>query len=145
MNENNNRNVLKHREDLAGEHKLWDLVQLVLVISFMTVWILDSFVFQFSLIPIGNMPGYVLTIIATPLWIIAFYMAKTGLHTIFGENRDPPQIVDEGLFAHTRHPVYLGSLLAYLGCCISSLGERYENYIEKVPRWRFLVKKVEFE
>lgn len=165
------RDIMKHREDLAGEHKKWDLIQLLLVISFLIVWILDSFVLGFSILLEGIVPGYLLLILAIPFWILAGYLAKTGMGIIFGETRDPPVVVTKKVFGHTRHPVYLGSLLLYLGLCISSFsaisfaylvvifliynhfvkfeekllinqfGEKYIKYTKKIPRWRILMKR----
>ena len=34
------------RGDLAGEHRLSDIGQLIFLVSFLIIWILDSFVFQ---------------------------------------------------------------------------------------------------
>ena len=36
------------RKDLAGEHPLGDIVQLIFLILFLAVWILDSFVLKYS-------------------------------------------------------------------------------------------------
>jgi len=35
--------VFRHRDDLAGEHRLGDAGQLILFLVFMAVWITDSF------------------------------------------------------------------------------------------------------
>ena len=45
-----NRKNHQNREDIIGEHHLTDIGQIICAIVFLTVWILDSFIFKFSTI-----------------------------------------------------------------------------------------------
>ena len=48
-------------------------------------------------------------------------MAKSALNIVFGEVRESQHVINKGAFGYTRHPVYLGSILFYLGLVISTL------------------------
>ncbi len=68
----------KHHEerlDLAGEHQLTDIGQIISFISFLVIWILDSFIFQYSNFLSQYVPWWVLLIIASPIWCFAGYIA----------------------------------------------------------------------
>lgn len=154
-----------HREDLIGEHKYGDLGQLILLILFLVVWILDSFIFKYTTFP----NGYASLLIRLPLALIVFYLgiylAKAGHDIIFGEVREKPGVVDHGVFGKTRHPLYLAAILFYVGLLLLSFsiiaasvwliivvfynfialheekmlteafGDEYTTYMIKVPRW----------
>jgi protein-S-isoprenylcysteine O-methyltransferase Ste14 len=111
-----NEEVQKHgREDLAGEHKLGDLGQLIIAVLFITVWILDSFFFKFT--PFLN--DYIPLAVQVPLGVIflalALYMARTGMKIVFGEVPETQGVIRKGPFRLVRHPIYLSEILFYLG------------------------------
>jgi len=84
---------------------------------------------------------------------------------LFKEKHDPPTIIDTGILAHIRHPLYLGTLLIYLGFILGTFsiisfliflfiiflynkmatyeeqdlerifGEEYIEYKSRVPKW----------
>jgi protein-S-isoprenylcysteine O-methyltransferase Ste14 len=84
---------------------------------------------------------------------------------VFGEERDSPIMVTEGVFGIVRHPIYLGEALLYVGLLIWSMslaaavvwalafgflhyisrheerlmlgifGQEYKRYMEEVPMW----------
>lgn len=47
MSTETNRPMQHGRDDLTGEHKFGDMGQLIIVILFFIVWVLDSFVFKY--------------------------------------------------------------------------------------------------
>ena len=85
------------------------------------------------------------------------------MRIVFGEERETPAVISNGVFSVVRHPIYLGCILFYLGmiCFTLSLisaglwiiiiifyryisrheekllldlfGTEYENYMKKVP------------
>jgi protein-S-isoprenylcysteine O-methyltransferase Ste14 len=87
----------------------------------------------------------------------------SGVKIVFGEIRETPRVITEGVFSFVRHPVYLGSILAFLGLIVMTLsllsviiwligiifyyrisryeerlllsrfGKDYEDYMKKVP------------
>jgi protein-S-isoprenylcysteine O-methyltransferase Ste14 len=153
------------RVDIAGEMPFGDFGQLVAFIIFMTVWILDSFVFRFSTFLLQYDPFFFRIIFSIFLLGMAFYYTKSGLQIVFQEVRDPPELITKGVFQYSRHPIYLGALLAYLGLLIFTFslislgflviiwifydilasyeermllnlyGNAYEEYKDSVPKW----------
>ena len=151
------------RKDLAGEHTFSDTGQLLLLFIFLTAWIVDSFVFSYSTFISEYIPLYAKIPLSVILLVSAGYLARTGLKIVFGEIREEPSVIRKGVFGIVRHPIYLGSILFYLGllvltfsiiaiaiwilivafyCCISKHEEKlllekfskdYEEYKKEVP------------
>ena len=110
----------KKREDLAGEHKLGDMTQLILFFTFLGVWITDTFFLKYSVVATNQNLLFMKIPIAIVILCIAGYLAKYGLETVFGEVRDEPKVIREGVFSFVRHPIYLGAILLYLGLLVFS-------------------------
>ncbi len=111
------------REDLAGEYRLGDAIQLVLLFIFLAIWILDSFVLHYTTFLVESIPGYIRWISGIILLLAAGYLSRAGLRIIFGEIREEPHVVTKGVFSLVRHPIYLASILTYGGliCLTMSL------------------------
>ena len=155
----------KGREDLAGEHKFTDIGQLILLFIFVTVWILDSFVFEFSTFLADDIPVYVTIPLGAIVLIISGVFAFTGLRKVFKEERVEPGVITSGVFTYCRHPVYFGSILLFVGLSIltwsllafglciiiimfyeyvatyeekllvKQFGQEYIQYQQQVPKW----------
>ncbi len=99
------------------------------------------------------------------LFILSGYMALKGLSIVFGEERQKPSVIRNGVFSVVRHPIYLSEILLYLGFLMLStslaavviwiiaigflhyisryeeklllahFGEEYEQYMREVPMW----------
>lgn len=153
------------RDDLAGEHPLGDIGQLLLLIVFLIVWVFDSFIFRISVFLARD----VSLLIRIPLGLAfigaAAYFAREGMRSVFGEVRAEPAVLTAGIFGRVRHPIYLGCILFYVGLVIFTLsiissvicaiiigfyhyisryeerkllnkfGQEYERYMESVPMW----------
>ena len=152
-----------NRKDLIGEHGYGDLGQMLLLIIFLIVWISDSFFLEYSTLSLDAIPNILRLIYGLPILLISGIFAKYGLGIVFGEVREKPEVIEKGVFKIVRHPIYLGSILLYLGlilltCSIASailwiiiiifyfyiskyeeklllkeFGKEYENYMERVP------------
>lgn len=152
------------RDDLAGEHQWSDTGQLILLFVFLAVWIVDSFVFQFTTFLTNYVPMYVRVPVAIVFLFLSGYLAKTGLDTVFDKTATPG-VISKGVFGVVRHPIYLGSILFYFVLLAISLslaavvvwiviivfyhiiaryeeklllkkfGAEYEQYMETVPMW----------
>ncbi len=106
------------RIDLIGEHAFGDLGQIILLIIFLIIWISDSFFLEYSTLSLDTISNMVRIVIGFPILIISGIFAKFGLGIIFGEVRKKPKIIEKGVFKIVRHPIYLGSILLYLGLTI---------------------------
>jgi protein-S-isoprenylcysteine O-methyltransferase Ste14 len=157
------RKTHEHRKDLVGEHKLGDIGQIILLIVFIIGLLADKFVLHFSFPLVQFLPSYLRVLIALPFFVFSFYLALFGLKTIFGEQREELVVIKSGVFSIVRHPIYLASILVYLGFIIISLsiigfciwviiilfyyyisqyeekilidklGSQYEDYMKEVP------------
>lgn len=166
---NHHRHRKQHEShpNLAGEHRISDIGQIISLVAFLTLWILDSFVFKFSTVLSKWIPWYILIIFAVPFWIIAGFLAYNGMRVVFGAGSSEltSDIISTGVFRYARHPIYLGSMLVYIGLIISTLsllslglfififvfynyvanyeeklllekfGKEYKKYQQKVPKW----------
>ena len=104
-----------NRQDLTGEHALGDIGQLLLLFIFLAAWITDSFFFKYSTFISEYIPLFVKIPLLVIILFSAGYLAKKGLNVVFGEIRKEPCVIRKGVFGIIRHPIYLGSILFYLG------------------------------
>ena len=111
----------QHRDDLSGEHAFSDIGQLILLIIFLIVWIADSFIFGYSTFLTQYISNYIRVPIALIILTISGLLAGFGLNTVFGKTRKEPQVITAGVFSIVRHPIYLSSILLYLGFILLSL------------------------
>ncbi len=155
----------RHRKDVAGEHPFGDTGQIVFLFIFLAVWVLDSFVLRYSVF----VAQYISLFIRLPLAIIilffAGYLAKAGMAVVHDDTAEGSGVIRESVFGLVRHPVYLGSILFYLGLLVLTLslftavifiavfvfyhyialyeeklllrkyGKEYEEYMKRVPMW----------
>ena len=111
----------QHRNDLTGEHVFSDIGQLIFLIIFLIVWIADSFVFRYSTFLTQYISNYIRVPIALTILTVSGLLSGFGLNTVFGKSRKEPQVITTGVFSIVRHPIYLGSMLLYLGFILLSL------------------------
>lgn len=153
------------RGKIHGEHPWGDRGQLVCLLIFLMVWILDSFVFKFSTSLSGMVPLFVRIVAAGAVLFYALYLMRSGHRAISHEVQSHPQVLKDGAFARMRHPLYLAALLFYVFLVVLTLslislglfagvfvfynaiaayeerwleqkfGQEYRDYRDKVPRW----------
>jgi protein-S-isoprenylcysteine O-methyltransferase Ste14 len=159
------RKIHENREDLVGEHTFGDMGQVILLLIFLTVWIADSFFLHYSTFLSNYVSLWVKIPMAAIILVIAGALAWEGMKIVFGETREKPAVIREGVFNLVRHPIYLGAILGYLGMIILTLslaatlvliiiiifyhfiarheeklllenfGKDYEEYVREVPMW----------
>ena len=167
MSKNNSTKRSGHSAGIGrqGEHPYGDLGQIILLLAFLVIWILDSFVFKFSIILGPHIPIYIRLIVAGLLLLLAIYLLRTGHRAISEEILSTPRLLTDGAFSRVRHPLYLAALLFYLILIFISLslislgifagififynyiavyeenfleqkfGQDYRDYKKNVPRW----------
>lgn len=153
------------RAPIQGEHPWGDRGQLVCLALFLMVWILDSFVFQFSTSLSGMVPLYIRIFAAGVVFLFALYLIRSGHRAISHEVQSHQRVLQDGAFARVRHPLYLAALLFYIIIVVLTLslislglfagvfvfynaiaayeerwleqkfGQDYRRYKNKVPRW----------
>ena len=149
----------------GDEHPLGHLGQFVSLVAFLVVWGLDSFVLRFSTFLAPSVPLALRLAVAGLIAAIAVYFSLKGHVVVQGGPDHPGRPVRDGAFARVRNPIYLGSLLFYIGLAISTLsllalavfesiflfynyiasyeerrlvqiyGDVYRDYRRKVPKW----------
>jgi protein-S-isoprenylcysteine O-methyltransferase Ste14 len=155
----------ENREDLAGEHVIGDAGQIILLLLFLAVWISDAFFFHYSDMFSHTLPGIIRIPVAAVIFLLAGYLARSGLRIVFGEVHEKPGVIRKGVFETVRHPIYLGAILVYVGWLIlrfslaaagvwigilafyhflarheehlllKKFGQEYADYMREVPMW----------
>ena len=102
-----------------GEHPFGDSGQFLLLGVFLIVWAGDSFFLRWSTFLSDYVPLYIRLIILGLSLITALYLFMSG-HVVTSHEHRPEGILSTGAFRYVRHPLYLGSILFYLGLAIST-------------------------
>ncbi|MCJ7459458.1 MAG: isoprenylcysteine carboxylmethyltransferase family protein [candidate division Zixibacteria bacterium] len=147
-----------------GEHPFGDAGQLILFVLFFLVWAGDSFFLHLSTFLSAYIPLFIRLAILGIMFITGIYLFRSG-HVVIDREHKPDSVITSGAFKHVRHPLYLASILFYLGLSISTLsllslvlfagvfifynylasyeeklleakfGEEYRKYKEKTGKW----------
>jgi protein-S-isoprenylcysteine O-methyltransferase Ste14 len=107
------------------------LIQFLCFIGFFIVWILDSFVINYSIGLSSLVPLFLRLIVFGILVCLAFVISRS-LHNLIlndehikdqkGHRHYPPdQVVDYGAMAYVRHPLYLAVLLFYFAFVVLTM------------------------
>jgi len=156
------------RHGLGSEHPLCDRIQLLMVILFFVVWgidILSFFTFGYSTVFFEAFAFPVLFVGMILFLCLSVYLVSKSHKAVLEQVHDPPKLVDSGVYAWVRHPMYLGILffcLAFLFISVSLisigiwiaffifynrmatyeeeslteiLGEEYTAYQKRVSKW----------
>jgi len=156
--------VHRHSDNLTGEHKTWDIGQLILFCLFMALWLSDMFL-KYSSFLNEYVPVELRLTFGILLLIASGYLAGTGLSIVFGKQRQARGVIKKGVFSFVRHPIYLSEIILYLGLLVlhislatitiwiiailflhyisryeeklllAKFGKEYEQYMKEVPMW----------
>ena len=102
-----------------SEHPFGDTGQVILLCLFMVIWGGDSFLMRESTFLSEIVPLYTRLIFLIVALATSFYLVKSG-HIAVGPDDGSAGVMYQGAFRYVRHPLYLGSLLFYLGLAVSS-------------------------
>jgi len=155
----------EHRPDIAGEHRFGDLIQGLFLILFIGAVVIDRLFLKTSAILSPYFSIWLRIPISILILWFAWYLAVGGLRIVFGEIREKPVVVNQGVFSQMRHPIYLGGILMYLAALVLTLsmiaailwvfiilyygflarfeeklliekfGDEYRLYMQQVPMW----------
>ncbi|MFZ1947001.1 MAG: isoprenylcysteine carboxylmethyltransferase family protein [bacterium] len=103
-----------------GEHPAGDVGQWICVVVFLAVWVGDSFVLHVSTFLAHLVPLPVRLVLLGFALVTAGYLFKSG-HVVVSHDHPPDAVLHSGAFRYVRHPLYLASLLVYLGVAVSTL------------------------
>ena len=117
-----------------GEHPFGDAGQLILLGLFLVVWVGDSFFLRKSTFLSDYLPLYVRLVVLGLTLIVAMFLFRSG-HVVVSQEQRPNGVVTTGAFRYVRHPVYLASILVYLGLMVSTVS--LFSFILLVVIWIF--------
>jgi len=153
------------RNQFGEEYPHSDQIQVALLLLFLAVWALDSFLLRASTQLAEFVPLALRLPIAGAVISLGLLFVKRSHDLVIDEEYDEPTLVDTGVYSRVRHPMYLGVLLLYLGLSLSTLSmislglwlgifaaydrmaayeeqdltrvfdEDYADYKRRVPRW----------
>lgn len=106
-------------KEKKGEHPFGDTGQLILLGVFLVVWVGDSFFLHKSTFLSDYIPLYIRLIILGLTLIAAMYLFRSG-HVVVSHEQRPNSVVATGAFCYVRHPLYLASILTYLGLTVAT-------------------------
>jgi len=102
-----------------GEHPFGDAGQLILLVLFLIVWIVDSFFLRTSTLLSDDIPLYSRLVFLGLALATGAYLSMSGHDKTCREQRGT-KVVSSGAFRYVRHPLYLACLLFYLGLAVST-------------------------
>jgi protein-S-isoprenylcysteine O-methyltransferase Ste14 len=102
------------RHGLGSEHPLCDRIQLLMLVLFFVVWGIDTlgfFVWGYSTVIVQAITFPWLFAGTVVFVCLSFYLVSKSHKAVLEQVQDPPKLVDSGVYAWVRHPMYLGILL----------------------------------
>ena len=102
-----------------GEHPFGDSGQLILLVLFLLIWVVDSFLLRISTFLSDYISLYIRLVILGLLLVTVAYLIRSG-HVVVKHEQRPSGVVSTGAFRYVRHPLYLGSIMFYLGLTVST-------------------------
>jgi len=103
-----------------GEHLFTDVGQLILLVIFLAVWVVDSFFLHLTTLLTAWVPLYLRLGVAGVVLALGIYLMSVSHFIVRPENRQS-RGVDSGIFRHVRHPLYLASIVTFLSLVVSTL------------------------
>ena len=107
-------------KEKRGEHPFGDAGQLIFLGVFLVVWVGDSFFLRKSTFLSEYVPLYIRLSILGLTLLTAMYLFRSG-HVVVSHEQRPNSVMVTGAFQYVRHPLYLASILTYLGLTVSTL------------------------
>jgi protein-S-isoprenylcysteine O-methyltransferase Ste14 len=106
-------------KEKKGEHPFGDAGQLICAAVFLSVWVADSFFLHTSTLVASYVP-ITLRLAILGITLVTSLLLLRSAHFVVTLPHRPNEVVSRGAFRYVRHPLYLASLLFYLGLTIST-------------------------
>jgi protein-S-isoprenylcysteine O-methyltransferase Ste14 len=97
------------------------LIQLTLPIIFEIIWILDIYIFTFSIILNRFVPFIVRLILFVIVFSLALILMKISHDALFEGKEPSDTLIINGILNRVRNPLYLGILLIYVSLIFLSI------------------------
>lgn len=115
-----NPELVRERDRPAGVAETWDRavirVYSVILIVFLVVSALDGGRYGWSVVPLGVQVTGWISLVAAGAIVWHAMMVNAYLSSWARLQKDRGQVVvQEGMYRHIRHPMYLGIMIAFLG------------------------------
>ncbi len=107
------------REGWAAEHPRCDRIQNGMILVFLGMWAIDSFVLNATTLRV-LFPQTTRLLAAAPLFLIGVYLLKSSHDTIFSDEDGRQVLVVTGVYRLCRHPMYLGVVLILLSLSVNT-------------------------
>ena len=148
----------KHRhEHLTGEKPGSHRNQMIIMVVFLIVWIVDSFLLRITTFLWNLAFFWVYIVIGALVIAAAAYFMNASHKDLF--DTDVEGLATKGVFSRVRHPMYLGTHLVYLGLAIATFSlasivmwvitfsfyNTLANYEERILEERFGDEYLEYE
>jgi protein-S-isoprenylcysteine O-methyltransferase Ste14 len=106
-------------DEHRGEHPFGHAGQLIALGVFLVVWGGDSFFLRRTTFLSDIVPLVVRLFLLVSALGTSVYLVKSG-HVVISHHERPTAVVMTGAFRYVRHPIYLGTLLFYLGLSLAT-------------------------
>ena len=104
----------------SGEHPFGDTGQLILLGLFLVIWVADSFFLHKSTFLSDYLPLWIRLLILGLALVVGMLLFKSD-HVVVNHRERPDGVMVTGAFRYVRHPLYLASILTYLGLTVSTM------------------------
>jgi protein-S-isoprenylcysteine O-methyltransferase Ste14 len=108
-----------NHEHLTGEMPGNHTYQLILLVVFLIVWVLDSFLLRFTTFLQGVVPILAHVALGILVFATAVYFMDRSHKDLFSTSE--AGLVTSGVYSRVRNPMYLGTFLVYLALGIGTL------------------------
>ena len=106
-------------EHLTGEKPGNHRNQMILVVVFFAVWIIDSFLLRLTTFLFDMTVVWLCVPLGAVIFLLSLYFMNASHHDIFDSQAEG--VVTGGVYGRVRHPMYLGTFLVYLGLAVVTL------------------------
>ena len=111
----------KSEKEIEREFPYSHFIQFFMPVLFLIIWILDSFFLKISTSLSDSVPLIIRLMLFLMVLATAFILIQLSHKALFGESHShPDRVIEFGIMARVRHPMYLGVMLIYLAFLLTT-------------------------